>query len=259
MATQENAVFLAVAAYSNFHEKTMTFRKSAEDHGVSIIFCDKGESWHGFYHHKIERMSEHLRQQQEEGKQFAFVLDSRDVVFIESLDSILAKFNIVNDGRVIFNNDTAGKVWPSHRDYLTLAVEEAMGSEYARLNAGAFAGDIETILKILEHSIALRHELKEGCPRPGLLERLYQDIGTRHLDDDQHLHQICLTYYPEWFRMDCNRELFALLSAYPKDIREYSDDPRRHDVINHAAIVHSPWLGRHQEWHDWACQNRWRR
>jgi len=259
-ATSENTVFLTVAAYPNYEVRTATLRKSADDHGVSLVFCDTGEAWKGFYHHKIETMGEHLKRAREDGKHFAFILDSRDVVFIETIDTILAKWNALNDGRAMFNQDVPGKVWPSHKDYLARAIGEAMGAEHARLNAGMIAGNIDTILTIHHNTMELRRELKEGRPRPGMSEKLYQDIGTKHLCDDQHLYQICLTYYPELFRIDCSKELFAVLKKYPQNLRGYSDDPKRHDVINNAAIVHSPWLSKNQQkWNDWVFQNRWKR
>ena len=259
-ATYENTVFLTVAAYDDYESQTIALRKSAADHEIPLTLCDVGKPWQGFYHHKIEMMSEHLMKIRDERKRFAFILDSRDVVFIEHLDSIFKKFNALNDGRTIFNHDMPGAPWPSLKDYHCLAMEEAMGSEHVQLNAGMIAGDIETILKIHRHVMALRRELIEGRPRGGLLERLYQDIGTGHSDDDQYLYQVCMTYYPELFRIDYDKELFAVLMSYPKDLREHSDDPRRHDVINNAAIIHSPWLSRDRSrWTDRVLQNRWMR
>lgn len=257
-ATGDNTVFLTVTAYSDYELQAMTLRQSAADHGIPIVLCDAGESWHSFYHHKIERMGEHLKRAHDDGKHFAFILDCRDVVFIDTLDTVLEKFNAMNDGRVIFNHDMPGAIWPSLNDDLLRAMEEAMGSEHARLNAGMIAGNIETMLQIRHHAMEIRRELKEGSPRHGISKRLYQEIGAGFLDDDQHLYQLCLTYYPELFHIDYNKELFALLMSYPKEVREYSDDPKRHDVINHAAIVHSPWLSRESEWIEWALQNKWR-
>jgi len=259
LATSDNTVFLSVAAYRNYESVTVALRKSAADHGVPLVFCDIGESWRGFYHHKIETMSEHLKRMRDKGKRFAFVLDSRDVVFIEPLDSILAKFNAINDERVIFNQDVHGKIWPSHHAHLAQVIEDVMGSPYTRLNAGIYAGTIDSILKIQHLAIELRRELKEGCPRPGMSTTLFQDIGARFTDDDQHLYQLCLTYLPELFRVDNDKELCAVMWQYPKDIRECSKDQQRHDVINNAAIIHSPWLAREPEWDDWAFQNRWKR
>ena len=259
IATSENTVFITVAAYEDHETKTAALCKSAEDYGVSLIICDVEEPWRGFYYHKIEKMSERLKSLRDAGQQFAFILDCRDVVFIDPLDVILAKFNAINDGRIIFNHDSPGGGWPSDRPYLAREMERVMNSEHARPNAGMIAGSIETISKAQHIVIELRRELKEGCPRLGILEQLYQDIGTSFSNDDQYLYQICLTYFPELFQIDYDKELFSVLLSYPKDIREYSDDPKRHDVINNAAIVHSPWLSRCQEWNDWAIQNRWQR
>ena len=260
IATSENTVFVTVAAYADHESKTAAFRKSAADYGVPLIIYDTEEPWKNFYHNKIERVHGHLTKLRDTGKQYAFFLDSRDVVFIEPLDSILGKFNAINNGRVIFNKDAPGKVWPSHNEHLRLVLEEAMGSQYARLNSGMYAGTIEHILEIQRLAIALRHELETGCPRDGMLKTLYQEMGTNCLNDDQHLYQVCLTYRPELFQIDIDKELFAVMMSYPKDVREFAENPERHDVINNAAIVHSPWLAcDQQEWNNWAFQHCWRR
>jgi len=260
IATSENTVFVTVAAYQDYESVTAGLRKSAADYGVSLIFYDTDEKWHNFYCNKIERLHEHLTRLRGTGTEFVFFLDSRDTAFIEPRDMILAKFNAINDGRMIFNQDVLGKIWPSHNDSLAHAIEEATGSKYTRLNSGMYVGNIETILKIQELAIELRRELKEGCPRSGILKTLYQEIGSQHCDDDQHLYQICLSYHPELIRIDSEKELFAVLMSYPQNIRECSGNPERHDVINNAAIVHSPWLSCNQaEWNEWVFQNRWER
>jgi len=258
-ATSENTVLITVAAYEDYESRTIALRQSAADYGVPIMIIDTKETWRSFYHNKIERMHGHLTQFRDAGNQFAFVLDSRDVVFIEPFDVILAKFNAIHDGRVIFNQDVFCKIWPSHYAPLAHAIEKAMGSQYARLNAGLYAGAIENILSIQQLAMEIRRELKEGCPRPGMAQTIYQDMGARFSDDDQHLYQICLTYRPEWFKIDNDKELFAVLNSYPKDLRKCSDAQRQHDVLNHAAIIHSPWMGSGKEWRDWVFQNRWER
>jgi len=260
LATRDNTVFFTVAAYEDHESRTAALRKSAADHGVPLVIFDTNEPWKSYYYNKIERVYKHLCKLRNAGKQFVFFLDCRDVVFVEPIDSILRKFNALNDGRVIFNQDVLGKIWPSHNELLGRAIEEAMGSPYSRLNSGVYAGSIENILTIQRLAIDLRRELKAGCPRPGILPALYQEIGTNFIEDDQHLYQICLTYLPKLFRIDSGKELFAVLMSYPNDIREHSENPERHDVMNNAAIVHSPWLARdQQEWNNWAFQNRWQR
>ena len=187
VATRENTVFITVAAYKDHESETAALRKSAADYGVPLVINDTDEPWRSFYYNKIEQVHGHLSRLREAGKEFAFFLDSRDVVFVEPLDSILQKFNDLYDGRVIFNQDVLGKIWPSHNENLRLAVEEAMGSQYARLNSGVYAGRIEDMLTIQQLAIDLRRELATGTPRDGMLQTLYQDIGTSFLDDDQHL------------------------------------------------------------------------
>jgi hypothetical protein len=258
-ATRENTVFLTVAAFEDSESQTRVFRKTAEDNGVPVIYCDEGEKWRGFYFHKIEAMHPRLKRIRHQGYRYAFLLDCRDVVLIEPLDRILEKFNDLNAGKVIFNQDVPGKIWPSHHEQLALEIEKAMNTGYARLNAGAIAGGIDALLTIQQHTMTLRQELLESRPRNGFLQRIYPEIGTHHIHDDQHLYQLCLVCHPEWFQIDCKKQLFAILKSYPQNLNEYSDDPGRHDVIGSAAIVHSPWLAWGQEWQDRVFQNQWKR
>lgn len=257
-ATSENTVFLTVSAFDDFEEQTTAFRETARRHAIPVVFCDEGERWQGFLYHKVERMSLYLKSFAETGKQYAFILDSRDVIFIENLESVLKKFNSIDEGKVIFNHDMPGAVWPTLKDYVQQAMEAAMNSEHARLNAGMIAGKIDTLLAVQNIAMALHSELVSGWPRDGIAKRLYQDIGVQFSDDDQYLYQICMVYYPELFQIDYAKDLFAVLMSYPQDLQEYSDDPRRHDVINSAAIIHSPWLSREPEWNERAIQNRWK-
>ena len=259
IATPENTVFLTVVAFEDYEAKTVALRKSAEEHGVTLVFCDAEQEWQGFYRHKIANMQTHLRGLYEKGKRFAFILDSRDVIFIENIDVILHKFNALDSGRAIFNHDVAGKIWPSHNETLRLEIEKRMNSVHARLNAGMIAGKIETLLKIQELATELRSELLQERPRDGFVGEVFQEIGTAHLDDDQHLYQMTLACYPELFQIDYAKQLFAVLMSYPQDMNEYSDDPTRHDVVNGAAIVHSPWLSRNQKWVKRAIESYWGR
>lgn len=258
-ATAENTVFLSIAAYEDYETKTRALRKSAEENGVPLELCDAGEPWYGFYRNKIIHMRSHLRRFHERGKRFAFVLDARDVLFIEPVDVVLQKFNALNKGRAIFNKDVPGKVWPSHNEILRREVERKMNSEHARLNAGMLAGAITTLLEIYDLAVSLRTEFVEGNVIGDFARKLYGDIGTAHIDDDQHLFQIGVACRPELFQIDCHKELFAVLMAYPEDIHEHSRDPGRHDVINGAAMIHSPWLSREPQWERHAVRNFWKR
>ena len=239
-ATLENTAFVTVAAYPDWEQQTEVIRSTAQEQGVPLIVYGKGEPWRGFYHHKIETMRETLKQLQNEGKKYVFILDGRDTAFIDSVDTILAKFNSLYSGKAIFNKDIYCALHPSHCDYLRQAVVDAMGYDWARLNAGFVAGEIDVLLEIQQHCIEIRQELVEGCPRAGILQRLYSDYGAAWIDDDQHLYSICLTYFPDLFCIDHRKDLVAGLWDYQniQDYRLQSDDPHRNDVTNSAAILH---------------------
>ena len=253
-ATRENTVFLAIAAYKDYEQHTFTLRKTAEKCGIPLLLCDQGERWQGFYRHKIEKMQSHLENLFAVGKRFAFILDGRDVAFIDPLDVVLRKFNKLNRGRAIFNHDVPGKIWPSHNETLQREIAGKVHSEHPRLNAGMIASDIVTLLKIQAHATAIRDSLLSGKSQDAFVRKIHHEIGAAHHDDDQHLYQICLACYPEMFHIDCERELFAVIMSYPNVMHEHSNDPTRHDVIHHAAILHSPWLSRGSDWNEWTLE-----
>jgi hypothetical protein len=259
-ATRENTVFLTVAAFEDSESKTRAFRKTAEARHVPVIYYDENEKWQGFFHHKIRKMMPRLQEFKERDYRYAFILDSRDIIFIDPVDTILEKFNALNDGKMIFNKDVSGTVWPTHHPLMAQEIEKAMGPD-VRLNAGAIAGEIDMILTVQQRVTALRQEFFDGRPRQGIMKKLYALFGKKYVHDDQHLYQICMIYHPELFRIDMRKELFALTRSYPKDVREISYDPDRNNVINTASIIHAPGTSRKDggdEWVNRALQNWWR-
>ena len=258
-ATLDNTAFITIAAFDRSDEKTTAIRMTAEKNDIPLTYYDEGETWRGFYFHKIQNMRERLRQLGEQGKEYVFLLDSRDVVFIDHVDVILQKFNAINQGKAIFNLDMPGGVWPSLNDDLHIKMKEAMGSEHAQLNAGMIASEIETLLKIQSYVVELREELIAQNPRDGILSQLFHEYDTNFTEDDQYLYQVCLTYYPELFHIDSQKKLFAVLFSFPHDLHECSDDPKRHDVIGEASLIHSPWLAWSPDWLTWVRENRWNR
>jgi len=258
-ANSNNTVFLTVAAFHDYEKKTRVFRESAKKHNVPVVFCDLGVSWHGFFTHKVLNMKKRLEILKQSGTKYVFVLDCRDVVFIEDIQIIFDKFNSINNGKAIFNLDHNSKIWPSHSDWMLKEMQNAIKNEYAFLNAGMIASHIDTLLTIQAHIINIRDELNSGLPRRGVASRFHNEYGNLHLNDDQNLYQICMTYYPELFQIDIERNLFTILLHYPASVNEVSNDYSRYDSIGNAAIIHSPWLARHSLWLDWYRLNKWDR
>ena len=278
-ATHENTVFVTVAAYPDWKEKTAVFRISAASFGIPVMINDTNEQWQGFYHHKIGAMRVCLNLLKSQGKEFAFILDSRDVVFIDPLDTILDKFNNLHSGRVIFNQDI-WHLWPrsvNDLDGYVAELKRVTGDPNPWLNAGCLAGDIDRILVLMECAADIRQGWTSGKPRDGMATRVYRHFPCgQYTNNDQVLYQLCQMYYPELIQLDRNKDLFAIVNAFP-NLNEHCEcpaNPRYDKVINNAGIVHAPALskpdvpagqdrklgvhGYAAKWREWAFSKKWR-
>ena len=242
-ATKTNTAFITVDTYNDEH-KTGVFRWSAEMFRIPVIYCDKNTPWKGSFHHKIELMYPRLLELKRSGIEFVFVLDCRDVVFINPIEVILEKLNSINTGKAIFNKDIPGVALHSRCHVLTEDMKNAMGSKYANLNAGAIASHIDTLLTIQEHAKRLRNEFLAGTKQ-------YGNTNRKLCEHDQHIYQVCLVHYPHLFQIDYDKKLFALLFRFPDHLNGCSSDPHKMSVINEAGIIHAPLPARTEKWHGW--------
>jgi len=273
-ATVENTVFITVAAWEAWEKKTEIFRKSAENYGIPVIIRDTNKQWRGFWYHKIDVMQEYLRALTLQGKEFVFIVDSRDVAFIEPFDTILDKFNRINTGRVIFNQDI--ELCPKgirEKSYYTAALENATGNKCSWLNAGCLVGSISSILNLMAVATSIRQEWIDDQPQSDISQQIYQDFGQRWADNDQVLYQVSQMYRPELIQLDSNKDLFAIIRYFPDELHErcINPDNSRYDkVINDASIVHAPVptnppdkLNHNPEnivkWKEWTWQKKWKR
>lgn len=259
MATLENTAFLTVDAFENYMRDTKMFRRSASFHRVPVTYLDEGQAWHGFYEHKIRRMRETLTDLREKGKRYAFITDCRDVIFVDDVQTILAKFNAIHKGKALFNMDVFCQAWPHLAGWYLEELQQTKQHHSPNLNAGLIASDIDTLLEIFDLIEILRLEFRDGPQRKGIMQRLRDETGTGYAENDQILYQLCMAYYPEFFEVDHRKELFALIIADPKTPLRFSDDSRRNDVICNASIIHSPGLSREHRWETWWEEGRWGR
>lgn len=192
-----------------------------------------------------------------EGIEYVFILDGRDVVFVENRDAILGKFNALYHGRPIFCADVFCQAWPYREGWFYAELQKAKKHYTANINAGMIATGIDSLLDIFDLIEPIREELISGKTRDGVLKRIQQETGSEYIDDDQMLYQLCMIYHPEMFHIDSNKELFTLLSDYPKCSNRFKHDPRRGDAICTASIVHGPVLSFETEWETWWKMRRW--
>ncbi|MDR1963556.1 MAG: hypothetical protein LBQ50_07235, partial [Planctomycetaceae bacterium] len=253
LADETNTLFVAAAAWDDPFSATEVFRRSAERFNINVTFIDYGEKWVNFYINKIIHLRNVLENAGRAGKQFAFVLDCRDLVFTAPQWIIQAKFNGLYDGRVLFGSDLAGCVWPCQSERLLAAIQTTHHL-YSILNAGSFAGEIKQILELYRKAMELYDELEHGFFRPGIVREIAGNIVPEYYTNDQFLFQILSVYFPQLIKVDTMKTLFAVFKdRFPNLHDRKREDPRKNDTVNFAPILHSPWLANNEtEWKKWA-------
>ena len=255
LAFPDNTVIYTVDTYGPNHVFSSNFRRTAEYFKIPVIFRDEGEKWQGFYHHKIEMMMPCLREALLAGKKYTMILDSRDVIFVDPLDFILAKFNSVNRDKVIFNSDGLGAIWPHQKNWLLEAFQNVTGHFQAVPNAGVILAKIEVLLEAMEFCSVLRKEILSEKPRSGYLKRLFFESGSRYSEDDQMLYQIANLYRPELFQADIEKRIAVHLKRTPGNDWRNGHDFRDGGSVGRASILHAPDLARsHLRWTHWVNQ-----
>ena len=253
LATPENTVFLSSGAFgANFDDATALFRHSAERFRIPVTFVASGELFVHFYENKILRMKEELLRQRELGKRFAFVMDARDIIFLDDIGTILSKFNAMHDGRVVFNADHLGALWPVERTWFLRELQVATGKCYANLNSGCYAGKIDTILLIMERIEDIRRSLFSRAPEEPILKRIHREGGLRMINDDQFLYWLCYSLHPDLFAIDDRKQWASFLRDIDREAHDFSDDPRIDNAICKASIIHGSKPASKPGWEEWA-------
>jgi hypothetical protein len=194
-----------------------------------------------------------LQQYRNNEKQFAFIIDSRDVVFVDPLPLLLAKFNAINKGKIIYNTDGLGAMYPCGQEWFRDEYNRITNHFQAILNAGILAGSIDTFLKVMPICQTIRNALLEGKPWSGVMEHHFCDHGNWSYNDDQYLYQLCQMYYPEYFAPDIEKLLCVHLKDYPAtNWRTYSDF-RSGNCAGFASIFHIPDRAGHEFWKEWVA------
>jgi hypothetical protein len=203
LATPENTAFVSAAAFGDkFEESTRIFRRSAVRFGFPVTFVDTDKHFQGYYTHKIKAVGEELRHQKELGKTFAFLMDCRDIFFLHSVQTVLAKFNAMHEGPVIFNSDFIGETWPVDKIWFWNILQRHKEKSHVSLNAGFIAGKIDNILILLDKIEELRAEFFSGSPQHPILARVYSELGQKRMEDDQLWYHLCLALYPDLIEVD---------------------------------------------------------
>jgi len=256
--TAENTIFVSVAAYPNPEEKCDNFIRSAEKFEVPIRWLSWGEQWRGFNYHKMRVFREYFDGWRKEGIEYVFMLDSKDVVFADDLETILRKANDIYEPETLLFNDEFEKHFYPYKDEHYKAVLLSQG---VLLNSGMILGHIDTYETVIGYALEIIDGIKNGTPRAGIATHFYNDepARIRMIEDDQLTYQMCSIYYPQYFRVDQNRYLLAWVRLLKGELLE---DLRREKItkgcVGQASIIHSSstisWGGQHV-WDRWVAEN----
>ena len=252
LATAENTMFVSAAAFGDdFENATRIFRRSAIRFGFPITFVDQDKEFQGYYTHKIKAVGKELRHQKNLGKTFGFLMDCRDIFFLHSIQTVLAKFNAMYEGRLIFNSDFIGETWPVDRIWFWNILQQHKGKSHVSLNAGFIAGKIDDILAVMDKIEEIRAEFFSGAPQHPILSRVYGEQGLHRQEDDQLWYHLCLALYPDLIEIDDQKLLGTFIKDFPRNPPRFSDDPRALDTICKASLVHGAYPSRDSRWEKW--------
>lgn len=209
-ATKENTVVCTVCTY-NKESQIEGFLFSARKHDIFVHVLDWNQPWKGFFHHKVVKIQEHMRQFLAEGKEYFLLLDSRDVFFADPLEIMLAKMNgLPIEDKVCFTAEYCyHRTWPCASDALRDAIFAAHGEPGGILNAGCIGGKIVNYLALLHEMQRMQEDFLTERSRY-LCRLLYEVCDAKWCaNDDQFFYSICSVYFPHLFHIDAQKELFA--------------------------------------------------
>ena len=257
-ATAQNTIFVTVA--TDRRPNALIVMATARKNDVFVHFLRTEAAPPDYWGMKVQPLYQHLKQQQEMGKQYFVFFDAYDVFFLKHRDEILKRFNDVYDGRVIFNADYARSLYPYTNRTELFAHDELKAtwlidhfqngdSETCRLlNAGLFAGRVEHGIELIETTMLVQSDFRDHKLRSPMEQRLYEDISAEKLRiDDQMAFWMTMLHYPHLFHVDARKELFTVAATgymLNDDLESYRQITRSRPLkdgtcIGNAVMIHS--------------------
>jgi len=266
LSTIKNTLFTSAAAFGGNDDgsKTRIFVDSAAQMKVPIELYDTGQEWKGWYEHKIKNFLLHLYKWKRQGYEYIWYLDSRDIVFRMPVEIILGKFNAMYDGRIIIGKDLSGSIHPlNHNNHWILGALQQWSGINCELNSGCIAGHVDHMIKVYESIMTLREEYLSGIARNELLAKLYEhdtQYKSEHEkfyfhNDDQALHFINYICHPEYYQIDVNKSIHAMVDHIPSNPK-MCDNPLDPDTICAAPILHGSRAASRGQWEQ-LCATKW--
>jgi len=245
--------------------------RTANHFGVPLAFTTCKEPFRCLYS-KLPKVLKFL-QEQPENIEYMFFTDCRDSVFTDTAANILALFNRVYEGGVLFSCGGKG-----------LAVElfgsemrEMIAARYSMhgyVNSGTYCGRVSDVMKLLTRAIALHDALVSGDTSDPLANAYLSNPdngvnvraeGRRIVYRDEPLFQLIQTgideKYANMLKIDIDKQVIAFFGNTKPNQGHIPIKTRRtlHPTclrsVGTAGILHSPALSRSLAHWQWWVEN----
>ena len=267
-ANNDNTVFFSIAEYENPDLITKPLRLTADYYGIPLDFAVYGGgNYNCNSETKVNKVLPYLKKQQAAGKVFCLYCDARDVVFVDSADAILQKYNSMNVVGVLFNANSFCGTWPCEIESYTDTIVRKYGGRGV-INAGVYIGRIDDVITLIEDSIMVIDCVRSGQYEPSLRSSLsselisnFRENRSKYTNSDQFAIQTLQFLSHPLIKADTDKELLAVFgekypfvkerrprNCYAVDWSCLGDD----FYIGNAKVLHSPWLSKNRvAWNTW--------
>jgi hypothetical protein len=239
-STRKNTIFVTPTTYQPSQMEMLISSARKND-----IFLDVVEEpkWKSHYYNNVFKVAHHLQNRLDNGYEYGFVMDARDVAIIGHVDTICDRLNeIIEQGTVLFNADFNGSMFPyGAKWYRDLYFR--MNGSHRILNAGLYAGRIVDLLQIMKMAELVRNEFLSNNFVHYICKLIFETQKKRYADDDQFLYQLTSIIQPRLFKIDSEKQLLACVDVTEKnyDLENRVNNYHKGKYsIGDALIIHMP-------------------
>lgn len=267
-ADKNNTVIFSIAEYEDPDYVTAPIRLTADYFGIPLEFAYYGT---GNYKcnsdTKFNKILPFLQKQQEQGKEYCLFCDARDVVFVDTHENILKKYNSMNVDGVLFNANSFCGTWPCEISQYTTRIVNLYGGRGVA-NSGVYIGRISNVLTLIQDSLRVIESVRTetfdtpffSILTPEIIANFKENKKVYANSDQFAIQTLQYTSHP-LIEVDTKKEIFAVFGdkypfihnrkpkdCYAVDWSVLGDD----SYIGDATILHSPWLSKNRvAWITW--------